>query len=300
MGTAAPSAATIPHFRGREWCKLRIFSGRAPVLHRRHRRLRAATSRPQRRAPTQADRRSRLRGTSSNAPTMCSPRVDTAHPLASAEHRRPAHRIPARRARRARRRSAIRCRSSRAGSTKRSRARVARAERDDARHRRRRRPAGGAHRAAQGRRRARLRVLHQLREPQGPRARRASARRAAVPLGRARAPGAHRRHGRKARAAPSPTPTSRRRPRPSRLGAWASPQSAPIAGPRVRSKRAFADVAASVRGGRRCDAAAAALGRLSLVPDAFEFWQGRALAAARPHRYRARRRARGAIGRLAP
>ena len=49
---------------------------------------------------------------------------------------------------------------------------AARAEHDDARHGRRARPAFGAHRADQGRGRTGVRVLHQLRKPQGPRTRR--------------------------------------------------------------------------------------------------------------------------------
>ncbi len=76
---------------------------------------------------------------------------------------------------------------------------AARADRHDARHRRRRRPTRRAHRAAEGRRRERLRLLHELREPQGCRARAPSARRAAVPLGGARAAGAHRRRRRESR-----------------------------------------------------------------------------------------------------
>ena len=84
--------------------------------------------------------------------------------------------------------------------------------------------------AAQGRRRARLRVLHQLRVPQG---------RASSPPTRAcallfpwhdlAAPGPGRGHG----VARSPRrrarPTSPSRPRESQLGAWASPQSRVVA-----------------------------------------------------------------------
>ena len=54
-------------------------------------------------------------------------------------------------------------------------------------------PAVRAHPAAQGRGRARLRVLHQLREPKGTRAARASAGGDVLPLAAARAPGARRR-----------------------------------------------------------------------------------------------------------
>jgi pyridoxamine 5'-phosphate oxidase len=64
------------------------------------------------------------------------------------------------------------------------------------------------------------------------------------------------------------------RPRASRLGAWASPQSAPIAD-RAALERRYDDVA------RRYAAAGDAIprpphwGGYRVVPDAFEFWQGR-------------------------
>ena len=67
-----------------------------------------------------------------------------------------------------------------------------------------------ADRAAEGRGRPRLRLLHQLRQPQGARARRRPAAPPAVLLAVARAPGAHRRAGGAGRARRSPTPTSRR------------------------------------------------------------------------------------------
>ena len=69
-----------------------------------------------------------------------------------------------------------------------------RSHRDVARHLRRRRPAVGAHRAAARLRRARLHVLHELREPQGPGHRRQPARRADVLLAVAGRAGAGRRH----------------------------------------------------------------------------------------------------------
>jgi pyridoxamine 5'-phosphate oxidase len=64
------------------------------------------------------------------------------------------------------------------------------------------------------------------------------------------------------------------RPRASRLGAWASPQSAPIA-ERAALERRYEDVT------RRYEAAGDAIprpphwGGYRVVPDAFEFWQGR-------------------------
>lgn len=64
------------------------------------------------------------------------------------------------------------------------------------------------------------------------------------------------------------------RPRASRLGAWASPQSAPIAD-RAALERRYDDVA------QRYAAAGDAVprpphwGGYRVVPDAFEFWQGR-------------------------
>src|SRR6266542_1155950 len=110
------------------------------------------------------------------------------------EHRRPSHRIQAREARRGGRRPRS-VPPVRPLVRRGARREASGAQRDDSGDRRRRRTPGRAHHAAQGIRRARLRFLHELREPQGSRARTPSALRAAVSLDRARAPGAHRGHG---------------------------------------------------------------------------------------------------------
>ena len=73
--------------------------------------------------------------------------------------------------------------------------RAARRHGDDAGHRQCRRQPRRAHRAPQGRQRRRLDVLHQLREHQGGATSGDAAGVPGVLLGRARAPGAHRRHG---------------------------------------------------------------------------------------------------------
>ncbi len=156
------------------------------------------------------------------------------------------------------------------------------------------RPALGAHRAAEGRRRARLHVLHELREPQGARARRAARGGAALLLARARAPGPHRRRRRAASTPRSPTRTSAsaRGCRGSARGRRRRASRCPIA---RRSRRASPRPSGAIPdeavprpphwGGYR-----------AASPTSFEFWQGRALAAARSHRLPPRRTRTGASG----
>ena len=117
---------------------------------------------------------------------------------------------------------------------------------------------------------ARHRLVHELREPQGPRARGAPVRGAAVPLGRARARRAHRGHGgeglgrrigRLLRVAPA-------RFAHRRLGFAAE------RGDRV-ARHAGRQRGALRREVHAQAAAAAALGRLSAEPETWEFWQGR-------------------------
>ncbi len=64
------------------------------------------------------------------------------------------------------------------------------------------------------------------------------------------------------------------RPRPARLGAWASPQSEPIAGRGVLETR-FAAVEAQYRGVGDAIPRPPHWGGYRLAPDELEFWQGR-------------------------
>ncbi len=135
-----------------------------------------------------------------------------------------------------------------------------------------RRPAVGAHRAAEGVRAARLRLLHQLREPQGPRAGRASGRGARASCGRSSsARCASRARVEKVSAAESDAYFAQR-PLGSRHGAHASPQSREIPD-RALARGALAcdgaRAAATIRRARRTGAATAC------CRTAIEFWQGR-------------------------
>ena len=120
------------------------------------------------------------------------------------------------------------------------------------------------------RRRARLRLPHELREPEGRRARRANPHAALLfhwqPLGRQ-----VRVEGRVERfAAEESEAYFRTRPLGSRLAAWASPQSRPLAD-RAELERLYAEAQRALRRGR---AAAADTGAASASsPDAYEFWQ---------------------------
>jgi pyridoxamine 5'-phosphate oxidase len=64
------------------------------------------------------------------------------------------------------------------------------------------------------------------------------------------------------------------RPRPSQLGAWASPQSAPIASRAALDAR-FGEIAARYPDEQAAVPRPPQWGGYRLLPDAFEFWQGR-------------------------
>ena len=132
----------------------------------------------------------------------------------------------------------------------------------------------------------RLRLPHELREPEGRRARGEPAGGAPLPLAAARPAGARRgrRGAHRGRGVGRLLPDASAR---SRLAAWASPQSRPLAD-RDELERLYAEAAARFPG--RGGPAAAALGRLRVSPRRVRVLAARRGPAARPDPLRARGR----------
>ena len=143
-----------------------------------------------------------------------------------------------------------------------------------ARHRDEGRRALGAHGARPRHRRARPPLLHEPREPEGSGARGEPRGRARLLLGpAASAPGARRGGGGAASRDEESLEYFRTRARESRLGAWASPQSRPLAD-RGELDRLYADV--EQRFGSEDDVPLPpSWGGYRVVPRAIELWQNR-------------------------
>ena len=145
----------------------------------------------------------------------------------------------------------------------------------------RRRPAQCAHGAVEGLRRARLRLLHEPRQREGPGIERDAEGGADVLLEVAAAPGARARRASSRSRRRRPTPISPPRSRMAQIGAWASKQSAPL-----ESRLAFEKAVAlyTAKFGDRRRAAAAALVGLSHRAAGDRVLAGAAVPPARPHR----------------
>ena len=239
-----------------------------PRLPRQHRAL-AARARPARPALRAAG--PSRRGCRGSRDPRSPPLLESRH-----EHRRPSHRLRPRRPRRGalrrRRHPPVHALVGRGDGVA-----GPRGERDDRGHRRCRRAARRAHGAAEGLRRARLRVLHELPEPQGTRTRRQRAGLPALLLAGARTPGPHRRRrGARERAGVGrvlPQPTAREPHR--RVG---------VAAERGHQRQGLAARARGRDGpaARRRSLASAALGRLPGGPVGHRVLAGAAVPAARP------------------
>ena len=136
----------------------------------------------------------------------------------------------------------------------------------------RRRLAVGPDRPAQGGLACGLRLLHQLRGPQGPRVGGQRAGRPGLLLARTGTPGAHRGERSRWCLPRSPDGYFASRPRGSQLGAWASHQSAVVPG-RAMLEQAAVELEARFAG--RPVPRPPHWGGYRVAPRSLEFWQGR-------------------------